>query len=102
MDRITVDFERTLRQAAQLDEYAESLRKMTTQEYAQAMQALSNDWKSDSASSFFAKGDTLRRSMEDTARDIEVIAANLRRAARRVYEAEKRAEEIARQREWGR
>jgi len=98
MDRITIDFERTMRQAAQLDEYADSLRKMTVQEYETAMQTLSSQWVSDSASAFLTKGEALKANMEETARDIESIAAGLRRAARRIYEAERRAEEIARQR----
>ena len=98
MDRITIDFERALRKANELDDHADRLRRMTQGEYETVLQSLSNDWSSDSATAFFSKGDRLRRDMEETARNIETVASNLRRAARRIYEAERRAEEIARQR----
>ena len=98
MSAITIDFEKTMRQAAQLDDCAEKLRRMNNNEYAKSMQTLANAWKSDSASAFFGKGDILRRSIDSNAKDLEIIANNLRRAARRIYEAEKRAEEIAKQR----
>ena len=98
MSAITIDFEKTMRQAAQLDECAEKLRRMTNNEYAKSMQTLANAWKSESASAFFGKGESLRRNLDNNARDLETIANNLRRAARRIYEAEKKAEEIAKQR----
>ncbi len=101
MDRITIDFERTLRKAAELDDQAQRLRRMTAGEYEQAMQSLSNDWQSDSAGTFFTKGDRLRREIEQTANDIERVANNLRTVARRIYEAERRAEELAQQRTTG-
>ncbi|MBE6707693.1 MAG: hypothetical protein E7578_00440 [Ruminococcaceae bacterium] len=98
MSAITIDFEKTMRQAAQLDSCADKLRRMTANEYARSMQTLANAWKSDSASAFFGKGELLHRNINNTANDLEVIANNLRRAARRIYEAEKKAEEIAKQR----
>lgn len=98
MDNITIDFERAMRQAAKLDDQADNLRRMARNNYGHSMQTLANDWKSDSASEFFRKSEIMRRDIERTAKDLEIIAGNLRRAARRIYEAEKRAEEIARQR----
>ncbi|MBQ3101177.1 MAG: WXG100 family type VII secretion target [Clostridia bacterium] len=98
MSNISIDFERTMRQANKLDEYADTLRNMSRREYAEAMRNLSGDWVSDSASAFLGKGEHLRSDIERTARDIETIANNIRRAARRIYEAEKKAEELAKQR----
>lgn len=98
MDGITIDFNRTMRQADKLDDQSDTLKRMLRSEYTSSMQKLAGDWKGDSASSFFNKSDRLKRDIESTARDLEIIAGNLRRAARRIYEAERRAEEIARQR----
>ena len=96
MDGITIDFQRTMRQADKLDDQADNLKRMLNNDYRSSMQKLANEWRSESASSFFNKSDRLKRDIENTARDLEIIAGNIRRAARRIYEAEKRAEEIAR------
>lgn len=101
MDLISIDFERTLRKAAELDEQAQRLRRMTAGEYEETMQSLSNDWQSESSGAFFTKGERLRREIEQTATDIERVAANLRTVARRIYEAERRAQELAQQRTTG-
>ncbi|MBQ4066291.1 MAG: WXG100 family type VII secretion target [Clostridia bacterium] len=98
MDRITIDFENTLRKANELEEQAQRLRRMTAGEYESTMQSLSNDWQSDNSGAFFAKGDRLRREIEQTATDIERVANNLRAVARRIYEAERQAEALAQQR----
>ncbi len=99
MAYISIDFEHTIRQAERLEASAQKLRNMARRDYQRSMQTLSNDWKSDSAQAFLAKGDKLRQSMENTARDLETIAGNIRRSAIRMHEAEKRAEAIAKQRE---
>lgn len=98
MSNISIDFERTMQQANKLDEYADTLRNMSRREYSQAMRNLSGDWVSDSATAFLGKSENLRMNIEQTARDIETIANNIRRAARRIYDAEKKAEELAKQR----
>lgn len=98
MDSITIDYAKALRQAAKLDECADKLKRMSSGDYANAMQQLSAEWRSESASTFFGKGQQLRGNINNTARDLETIAGNIRRAARRIYEADQRAAEIARQR----
>lgn len=98
MDSITIDYAKAIRQASKLEECAEKLKRMTSGDYANAMQMLSCEWTGGSASTFFGKGRQLRGNIDNTARDLEIIAGNIRRAARRIYEADQRAAEIARQR----
>ncbi len=99
MAYISIDFKQTIKQAERLEASAQKLRNMVARDYQRSMQTLSNDWKSDSSRAFLSKGDKLRQSMENTARDLETIAGNIRRAAYRMHEAEKKAEAIAKQRE---
>ncbi len=99
MDRITIDFENANRQARELEELAAQLKSLMDNDFSDTMQALAADWQSDSSDRYFNKGSRLQRQINNTASDLITIANNIRRTSRRIYEAEKRAEEIARQRQ---
>lgn len=98
MDTVFINFLNANKQAKVLEELADRLKKTVTNDFDSALQSLSADWQSDNAAAYLRKGSTLQAQMTNTANDILVIASNIRRTARRIYEAEKKAEELARMR----
>lgn len=99
MDTIAINFENANKQARELEELAAQLKSLMDNEFTDAMQELSADWQSESSAQYFNKGSRLQRKINSTATDLIIIANNIKRTSRRIYEAEKRAEEIARQRQ---
>ena len=63
-----------------------------------SMQTLSAAWKGQNATAFLRKEDTLKKEVRKTAAEIHSIADDIRRIARRIYEAEMAALRIAQQR----
>ena len=95
MGTIKVDFQKISDQANKLEVISESLKKTAQKDYSNAIGNLSTVWKSESAVQFIGKADVLKSRMEETAAEIKKIAEDMRRTARMIYEAEKKAEEIS-------
>lgn len=92
---IMFNFKRALQQADELDEIANSLSRLSRADFESTMQNISVNWKGESARQYLAKGDRLQGNMNATANSLHDIAADIRRVARRIYNAEMRALAIA-------
>lgn len=101
MDPIEMNFRKAKEQAAQLEELAARLDNLAQKDIQETMQNLSGAWKGDSAEDYIQKGNRLEENIVATAAKLKQIAAAIRSTARRTYEAEMRAREIARERTYG-
>lgn len=99
-ESIEFDFRKALSEADIIDEIAERLGTLSNNKFENTMQNLAASWKGDNASSYLRKGEKLQSSMSRTSNELHSIATDIRTAARRLYEAEMAALEIAQRRDY--
>jgi len=95
---IRFDFQNAMEQASRLDALADSIDRRVAGRLEETAQSVHAAWKGDSAARYIGKTQDLRQQVRQTARTLRDIAADIRRIARRIYEAEMRALAIARRR----
>lgn len=95
---IRFDFQNALEQARKLEAMADSIDRRVANRLEETSQSVHAAWKGDSATRYIGKTQELRRQVRQTANTLRDIAGDIRRVARRIYEAEMRALEIARNR----
>lgn len=96
MERIFIDFNGAKREADAIEELAFQMRSSVAVGFKDRMEEVAGSWKGENASAFLQKGEKMQERLYQTAEDIETVAECIRRTARALYEAEKKAEEIAR------
>lgn len=94
-NHIRMDFNRAYAEAERLDRIADKLKILATKKMEQSMMNLSYAWTGVNARLFLQKENQLQRNIEETVRELYRVAGDIRMIARRVYEAEMRAYEIA-------
>lgn len=94
-NQIKMDFSRAYAEAERLDRVAEKLKVLATKKMEQSMMNLSYAWTGINARIFLQKESQLQRNIEETVKELYRVASDIRTIARRVYEAEMRAYEIA-------
>ena len=92
---IMFNFRKALQQADELDDIANSLSRMAKSEFEGTMQNISINWKGENARKYLAKGDRLQGDMYSTANSLHSIASDIRKVARKIYNAEIKALAIA-------
>lgn len=95
---IRFDFQNAMQQARKLDELADSIERRVVGKLDETSQSVHAAWKGDSASRYLRKTGELQGQIRQTARSLRSTAEDIRRIARRIYEAEMRALEIAQSR----
>ena len=99
--QIEFDFSQARQQAGQLEEIAQRLEALAQNQLQSAQEELPSYWTGRSASLFQNKQEQLRQNVLTTARAIRAEAEDIRTVARRLYEAEQAALEIAQRPEYG-
>lgn len=97
--RIKMDFQKARAEAGRLEAIADQLKRLANGKMEQSMMNLSAAWTGTNARLFLQKESQLQDEILDTAKALYNIAADIRRIAQRVYEAEMRAYLIASRRE---
>lgn len=95
---IRFDYQKALEQARRLDALADSMNRRAAGRLGEAAQCIHAAWKGDSAARYLGKTQELRRQIRQNTAVLRAAAADVRRIARQIYEAEMRALEIARRR----
>lgn len=95
---IRFNFRQALAQADELDGVADRLEKLSGKTMEGSMQTLASAWKGQNATAFLRKEDILKGDIKKTASEIHGIADDIRRIARRIYDAEMEALRIASER----
>lgn len=101
MSRIEMDFQRANQQADSLERLASELNRLAGRQFAGTLNELAMSWKGDNANAFLQKGSRLEENMKQTAKNISKTAIQLRRTAKRIYDAEMYAKQLAEKREYG-
>lgn len=97
--QIQINFTNARRLAAELDEIAQELLQLQVRDIERLFSETVRVWQGDNARAFMSKTDTLRRVNATLARDYQQFANEIRRTAQTIYNAERRAWEIAQQKE---
>lgn len=96
MDRNTIEinYQAALERADELEEIGRSLIRALENEYEESLQTLAGNWKGVNAETYLKKGNTLGAKMRGTANGVIEAAEEIRRTARRIYNAEMTAMRI--------
>ena len=97
---IIFNYQRALGQANELDEIAESLKNLASNDFDETLQNISANWKGDNAINYLSKGKILEGKMNTTSRSLNGIANDIRKIAKQIYDTEMKNLEIARSREY--
>lgn len=97
---IYFNFKKAMDQADQIDNVANNLSRLSRDRFSSTMQGISANWKGNNASLYLNKGEKLQHNMNGSASELHSIASDIRTVARRLYQAEMAALEIAQKREY--
>lgn len=95
LNAIQMDYGRAMRQAQQLDEVAAHMKRLADQKLEGIMENLGSGWTGDNSAKYIGKGRQLEERIIGTSHSLAQIAQSIRTIAQNVYEAERRAWEIA-------
>ena len=99
--QIRFDFQNAKNQANKLDELADNLEQQVVRKMSDTAQQLRAAWSGQSASRYLAKQAELQQEVVETVRALREIAEEIRRIAKRVYDAEMEALRIVLQKSGG-
>lgn len=99
-ERIEMDFRQAMAQADKVDDLAERLSQVSNTQFGNTIQNMAAGWKGENAAAYLGKGARLQNRMNASASDLHNSAAAIRRAARRIYDAEMASLEIANSRSY--
>lgn len=99
--QIQMDFDRAYKEASRLDDIAVQLKALANKKMDDSMMKLSSAWTGTNSRFFLQKESGLKENILNTAKELAEVAADIRRIARRVYEAEQLAYSIAAHRSSG-
>lgn len=97
---IQMNFEAAIHQAESLEQVASRMKRVARQEMGGTLQELSYIWKGDNANAYRYKGERVQTQIQNTAEELEMIAGDIRRIAKRIYNAEMQALLIAESRNY--
>jgi uncharacterized protein YukE len=92
---IEMDFNKARTQANKLDEIANNLKNLSSNDFQGTLQNLSGCWKGSNASAYMNKGTKLQDEINSTAKELHAVASDIRTIAKRIYDAEMAALAIA-------
>ena len=95
---IKINFQQACAQARKLEEAADVLDRIADRELEDTLAEVQAVWKGESAAAYCGKAEKIKGDISATGKKIRGIAENIRRKAKRIYEAEMEAERLARER----
>jgi len=85
---IEFDFQQAKRQADRLDQIASQLRNLANDQFEDTMNTIAANWKGENATAYLGKGERLQGKIKVSASDLNATANDIRRIAKRLYDAE--------------
>lgn len=101
MTNIEMDFRQAKRQAERLENLASQLENLAEKQFGESMQNLAMNWRGENASAYLQKGRRLEDNMKRTASELRKTAHQIRTVAKKIYEAEMLAKQLAEKRTYG-
>lgn len=96
--QIMMNFQMAVRKAEELEQVSSELKALVNNDMETSMQSLSNAWKGEAATAYLNKGVKLQEKIIASAKQLDKTATTIRNVAKRTYDAEMRALQIARER----
>lgn len=97
---IEVDFQQAMAQASRLREISNEMSRLAKNDFEGNLQSIASNWKGQNATAYLNKGKILENRISNTAGNIGAVATVIENTARRIREAEIRAYEEAKKREY--
>lgn len=98
---IRFNYNKALQQAKRLEELSNQLKNLANNNVNSTLSDISTNWKGDSANLFLQKGHKAKDDILKTSKQLADTAVAIRRAAKRMRDAEERARQIALVRAFG-
>ncbi|MBS6645295.1 MAG: hypothetical protein KH366_17085 [Clostridiaceae bacterium] len=97
---IRFNFRTAIKQAERLETSADQLKKLANASLETSLDTLSESWKGENAGAYIRKGVMLQKDIAATSEELNRVAADIRRIAKRIYDAEMEALRIASRRDY--
>jgi len=98
--QIEIDFAKALSQAKKIEEIAGNIERVAKNKFDGSMQVVAGNWKGPNAEMYLKKGESMKENLLKDAASCRTIAAQIREAAKRIYDAEMANAAIATIREY--
>lgn len=96
---ITFNYNKAVKQAGELEEIAQEIRKVANDKMETSIQTVDKNWDGATSKKFVTKSKQLKSKVVDSADDIEKIASTIKTMAKAIYDAEMEALRIAQERD---
>ena len=98
--QIYMDYQNACSQAGSLEQIARNLDNVADGQMQSCLGQVSSHWKGHNSEAYVRKGRVVQDKIRNTAKDLRNAASAVRRMAKNTYDAEMRALEIAKAREY--
>lgn len=95
MRYIEWDYLQAKRQADRLEEQADVLDRLASNQMEESLQRIAYSWKGENAGIYICKGNKAKNEIKRLSRELRRTAAVIRSSAERMYRAEMRAKALA-------
>lgn len=96
--QIEINFKNIMEKADKLEGLSEEISKAAKHDLNEVLNNIGANWTGENASAYLSKGGLLKNNLERTALELLSVASSLRSAAKKMYQAEMNAIEIAKSR----
>ena len=97
---IRYDFQKAMRDAEELEEAANRMRRLAESDMEDSKRILSTAWQGESSESYQRKYVMLQKKILDSAKRLKMQANEIRNSAKRAYDADMRAYRLANDRNY--
>ena len=92
---IKLNYEKAIRQAERLETMGNEMSSMANDEYENTLNGIAAAWNGDNSAAYLEKARQLKDKIITTAKNLQLIADEIRRKAKRIFDAEMAALELA-------
>jgi len=92
---INLDYAKAIRQAEQLEAVASELTSLAGNDFQGCLNNIANNWKGENSQAYIRKGTKLKGDMENSAKQLRMVARTIRNIAERTRRADLAARAIA-------
>ncbi|MBR3525129.1 MAG: hypothetical protein IKO11_04715 [Lachnospiraceae bacterium] len=92
---IKLNYDKAIRQAERLETIGKEVDTMAQNDYDNTLNGIAGAWSGENAAAYLERAGQLKEKMITTAKNILLVADEIRRKAKRIFDAEMAALEIA-------
>lgn len=92
---IRLEYNRAIKQAAELEEIAKGMKKLATNDLEGCLSSISSNWEGENSRAYIRKGKKIKGEIEASAANLTKIAGTIRSIAKRTRDADLRARMVA-------